>query len=48
MVDVMDVENTAVSAKALEARSKAILPYTIAKRRKDLIFFDNYVVKPAR
>ncbi|PGO64007.1 hypothetical protein CN980_25900 [Bacillus cereus] len=48
MVDVMDVENTAVSAKALEARSKAVLPYTIVKEGKTWIFFDNYVVKPAK
>ncbi|MCI0768509.1 hypothetical protein [Bacillus sp. TL12] len=48
MVDVMDVENTAVSAKALETRSKGILPYTIAKEGKIWIFFDNYVIKPAK
>ncbi|PFN09243.1 MULTISPECIES: hypothetical protein [Bacillus cereus group] len=48
MVDAMDIEKTNVAPKALEARTKGVLPYTIVKEGKSWLFFDNYVVRPAK
>lgn len=48
MVDAMDLEKTNVAPKALEARTKGVLPYTIVKEGKSWLFFDNYIVRPAK
>ncbi|MDC2863686.1 hypothetical protein [Bacillus sp. BP-3] len=48
MVDAMDIEKTNVAPQALEVRTKGVLPYTIVKEGKSWLFFDNYVVRPAK